>query len=546
MTFSSVGICITIWVITTWRVYSETPIVRATGRELAYLQLSGCLVCFAVPFILLATPSIFTCTMQRILIGLGFAMMYASLLTKTNRIARIFDAAKRTTRRPVYISPRSQLVIAGALITLQLAFSAIWFGFDTPATRIEPVRSDYLVIRCAMKDKSFLISLAYNVVLIIVCTAYAVKTRQIPENFNESKFIGFAMYTTCIIWLAFLPMYYATMNNHEIQITTLCISINLSASVILCCLFIPKLYIIYLHPEKNVRRLTMNNPSAKQKLREFTQHQQQQPQQQLNQKSLRPQQNQLSMTPENSELSKINAQFQLRISNAATLTSSTGTEEQMERNMSLSNASVEVSKNSVNKMISFNGIESLSQTLPNVIENPLAKQHSKRESLEGDKMDLIGNPKLSMQTTKPNSEQKRLSNFPKECYAPTPLILDPISKRVLLTPTYCDETATSADEDDYIPPQLPLAYQYIGASSSSQILSNQYAAPFSTTNSVCSVETPRSSDFYLQSYGEDTQQAASVNSTSPSVASTSVFTELRQPTKSEHQIDYTKQTVTAL
>ncbi|KAF6769744.1 hypothetical protein AHF37_12250 [Paragonimus kellicotti] len=114
MTFSSVGICITIWVITTWRVYSETPIVRATGRELAYLQLSGCLVCFAVPFILLATPSIFTCTMQRILIGLGFAMMYASLLTKTNRIARIFDAAKRTTRRPVYISPRSQLVIAGA------------------------------------------------------------------------------------------------------------------------------------------------------------------------------------------------------------------------------------------------------------------------------------------------------------------------------------------------------------------------------------------------------------------------------------------------
>ncbi|CAH8559165.1 unnamed protein product [Dicrocoelium dendriticum] len=205
MTFSGVGICVTIGVIATCRIYSETPIVRATGRELAYLQLSGCLVSFLAPFILLARPSVFTCSMQRILIRHGFAMMYASLLTK------------HTTRRPMYISPRLQLVIAGALITLQLALSAIWFGFDAPDTRIDPIRSDYLVLRCAMKDKSFLISLAYNVVFIIVCTAYAVKTRRIPENFNESKFIGFTMYTTCIIWLAFLPMYYATMNNFEVS-----------------------------------------------------------------------------------------------------------------------------------------------------------------------------------------------------------------------------------------------------------------------------------------------------------------------------------------
>ncbi|CAH8439200.1 unnamed protein product [Schistosoma turkestanicum] len=266
ITFSSLGILITGGIILTWIFYSDTPLIRATGRELAYVQLAGCLVCYSCTFILIARPSIFTCSLQRILIGLGFAMMYASLLTKTNRIARIFDAAKRTTKRPVYISPRSQLAIAGSLIALQLSLSAIWFGFDSPDTRIDEIRPGYLVLRCAMKDKSFLISLAYNMILIIVCTAYAVKTRQIPENFNESKFIGFTMYTTCIIWLAFLPMYYATISNHQIQIATLCISVNLSASVMLCCLFIPKLYIIYLHPEKNVRRLTMNNNmTAKQK-----------------------------------------------------------------------------------------------------------------------------------------------------------------------------------------------------------------------------------------------------------------------------------------
>ncbi len=36
---------------------------------------------------------------------------------------------------------------------------------------------------------------------------YAIKTRKIPENFNEARFIGFVMYALCLIWLAFIPIY---------------------------------------------------------------------------------------------------------------------------------------------------------------------------------------------------------------------------------------------------------------------------------------------------------------------------------------------------
>jgi hypothetical protein len=39
---------------------------------------------------------------------------------------------------------------------------------------------------------------------------YAIKTRNVPENFNEAKFIGFAMYTTCVIWIAFVPIYFGS------------------------------------------------------------------------------------------------------------------------------------------------------------------------------------------------------------------------------------------------------------------------------------------------------------------------------------------------
>ena len=67
------------------------------------------------------------------------------------------------------------------------------------------------------------------------------------------------MYTTCIIWLAFVPIYFSSSQSNHLQlnITTLSVSISLSATVTLLCLFTPKLYIILLHPEKNVRQSMM-------------------------------------------------------------------------------------------------------------------------------------------------------------------------------------------------------------------------------------------------------------------------------------------------
>ena len=49
----------------------------------------------------------------------------------------------------------------------------------------------------------------------------------------------------------------------QVQITTLCVSISLSASVALFCLYSPKIYIIVFHPDKNVRKLTMNSATYK-------------------------------------------------------------------------------------------------------------------------------------------------------------------------------------------------------------------------------------------------------------------------------------------
>nr|XP_053651495.1 uncharacterized protein LOC128701648 [Cherax quadricarinatus] len=102
---------------------------------------------------------------------------------------------------------------------------------------------------CNTSPRGIIAPMGWDFFLIAMCTVYAIKTRNLPENFNEAKFIGFSMYTTCVIWMAWVPIYFGS--DHKIICMSMCTS--LSALVTLVLLFFPKLYIILFRPEKNDR-----------------------------------------------------------------------------------------------------------------------------------------------------------------------------------------------------------------------------------------------------------------------------------------------------
>ena len=67
-----------------------------------------------------------------------------------------------------------------------------------------------VILQCKTRDSELGISVAYIVFLVVLCTIYAIKTRKIPENFNEARFIGFTMYSICIIFIASITIYFGT------------------------------------------------------------------------------------------------------------------------------------------------------------------------------------------------------------------------------------------------------------------------------------------------------------------------------------------------
>ncbi|XP_045552129.1 metabotropic glutamate receptor 4 [Salmo salar] len=256
------GIIATMFVVGTFIRYNDTPIVKASGRELSYVLLTGIFLCYATTFLMIAAPDVGICSLRRIFLGLGMSISYAALLTKTNRIYRIFEQGKMSVSTPRFISPASQLVITFSLISVQLLGVCIWFGVDPSQAVIdyEDQRTSNPdmargVLKCDISDLSLICLLGFSMLLMVTCTVYAIKTRGVPETFNEAKPIGFTMYTTCIVWLAFIPIFFGTSQSTEkmyIQTTTLTISVSLSASVSLGMLYMPKVYVVLFHPEQNV------------------------------------------------------------------------------------------------------------------------------------------------------------------------------------------------------------------------------------------------------------------------------------------------------
>ncbi|CAM1323185.1 GRM4 (predicted) [Pycnogonum litorale] len=260
--FAIAGIMCTMFVAIVFFRFNNTPVIMASGRELCYVLLFGIFSNYFMTFVILAKPTSAMCTLLRVGIGLCLSVCYAAIFTKTNRISRIFNRGVRSTKRPQYTSPQSQIVICFGIVSVQLIGILAWLIVEPPSVKEVYPNKRQTVLQCGISQISLIISLLYNMLLIVLCTTYAFKTRKIPENFNEAKYIGFTMYSTCIVWLAFVPIYFGTNNDFKIQTASLCMCISISATVALGCLFVPKVYIVLCQPYKNVRQSSCSQGSA--------------------------------------------------------------------------------------------------------------------------------------------------------------------------------------------------------------------------------------------------------------------------------------------
>ncbi|PAV56437.1 hypothetical protein WR25_06767 [Diploscapter pachys] len=163
--FSLLGLTCTLFVFVVFLKFSSTPVIMASGRELCHCMLAGISMCYLLTFFLVSTPTAATCAAARVVMGLSMSAIYAAIITKTNRLARVFkpDGAQR----PKFITPKAQVVICFGIVSIQLVVIMAWLILDKPGTMIiYPSRTE-AVLTCKIQITSLCmcISLSGSVAL---------------------------------------------------------------------------------------------------------------------------------------------------------------------------------------------------------------------------------------------------------------------------------------------------------------------------------------------------------------------------------------------
>ncbi|XP_060038239.1 vomeronasal type-2 receptor 116-like [Erinaceus europaeus] len=231
--------------------HQDTPIVKANNRTLSYILLISLLLCFFCSFLFIGHPHPVTCILQQITFGLVFTVALSTVLAKTIIVLLAFKSMKLgRTMRWLLASGASNYVIPICTL-VQVVICAIWLGLSPPFIDVDTHSEPrHLLIVC---DKgsvaAFYCVLGYLGSLALVSFSLSYLVRNLPDAFNEAKFLTFSMLVFCSIWVTFLPVYHGAQG--KLMVALEIFSILASSAGLLVCIFAPKCYIILIRPDKN-------------------------------------------------------------------------------------------------------------------------------------------------------------------------------------------------------------------------------------------------------------------------------------------------------
>lgn len=248
-----IGVFISVSVLAVFYKYRNTAVVKASNRELSFVHL-GCIVAiFALPLVTIGKPTVAGCTAFPYSFGIPLTLCTSIMLLKTDRLLRIFQARSRLTASSSYlISNKMQVIVAVIMTLVPVILTTIWLIVDPPNVmiKVDNSREGWQIISCDESHELLnIVILAYVLIIALLCTYFAFKARKLPENFNEAKFICFAMFAFCIFWLSFFPAYYDSTGSTRTFV--FCLGILSSGYAVLCIMYVPKLRVILFHPENN-------------------------------------------------------------------------------------------------------------------------------------------------------------------------------------------------------------------------------------------------------------------------------------------------------
>uniref|UniRef100_H3CQG5 G-protein coupled receptors family 3 profile domain-containing protein n=1 Tax=Tetraodon nigroviridis TaxID=99883 RepID=H3CQG5_TETNG len=227
--------------------FRSTAIVKANNSEISFLLLLSLKLCFLCSLLFIGQPSLWKCRLRQAAFGISFVLCLSCLLVKTIVVLFAFRAR---CLAPKLFGPSRQRTLILLTTAPQVCLCTAWllaapsFPFKNPTYQ---ALTGKIVVECKEPWPP-----GFYLVLGLTYLLLAFVRRKLPDTFNEAKLITFNMMIKWDVWISLKPAYVRSTGKLTVAVEVF--AILASSFGLLLCIFLPKCFILLLHPERNVKR----------------------------------------------------------------------------------------------------------------------------------------------------------------------------------------------------------------------------------------------------------------------------------------------------
>ncbi|XP_027039187.1 probable G-protein coupled receptor CG31760 isoform X1 [Pocillopora damicornis] len=234
-------------------IFRESEVFEVSSPIFLQILLFGAISMYSSLGAAYVDPSSLSCTIEVWLYKCGFFLVYGILTLKAWRVSVSFRARspRRVDVTDGMIAGRLALLCAAAVV-----FLIVWTLFMPP--QVKHSTGDLRFKQCEYSVMNY-VSLFGELILLVGAMFLCFRVRNAPSAYNETRFTSWAVYNAIFITCfdAVLRILTADNTNPDILFATEFMLIQMTASVAILLLFVPKFWFLRKMRGKEVnRRLT--------------------------------------------------------------------------------------------------------------------------------------------------------------------------------------------------------------------------------------------------------------------------------------------------